>query len=449
MIKNVGKYAVKGLLGKGFLAEVYSGFDTKTNRKVLIRHILNEDLWISIIENKEKILSLHSPNLANFLAIISVDGYKLLIQEYIEGITVNNMIADLKYSFSDVLHVAIDICSGLQIFHSNGFVHHDIKPSNIIYNQKHEKAVLIDYDFAFLKQKAKAYKFVGTVLYTSPEQLLDSAPSEKSDVYSLGLVLFELLFGQLPFDRSEDGINDKIKKDVKIVDIVSKYNLSYEITIQFVDTIVQMIQIDVEERINLADAIKVFKEINEMNLNELSLAFIEDSWESENAYNFANAYFQSTAIIELSMPQRVRIKDTVEDGKNLSNIEILQRNKDYKNKLFKEYDNILLQAKISFGLWVGTFIIALATVIISIVLIILGRYQEALFSALLESLLYICQHLFAMREDFFRDLMTKKMEHLEAGDYFEFAFGKLDHIKDEKEKNEMVKNLINSIRDKV
>lgn len=134
-----------------------------------------------------------------------------------------------------------------------------------------------------------------------------------------------------------------------------------------------------------------------------------------------------------------KIKEPKQAGKFASK-------KVYLDQLLKEYDNILLQAKVSFWLWVTSFVFCYLIVAITVILIIKGQYIEALTTVVLESLVYAVQRLFAIREDHYRDLINMKIRHLEVGDYLDYAFEKMSYTDDIEIRNMGVSKIIDSIR---
>ena len=119
----------------------------------------------------------------------------------------------------------------------------------------------------------------------------------------------------------------------------------------------------------------------------------------------------------------------------------------YRSKLMKEYDNILLQAKISFGLWVVSILICFAMVIVAMCLIIKGEYFQGIITAVLDAFVLAIQKLFNIREDHYRKMVEQKMKHLEDGDYLEYVFEKAKMFENPKDRNREAIELLKQIKE--
>jgi eukaryotic-like serine/threonine-protein kinase len=204
------RYQYLDKIGEGGMATVYRGIQRSLNRPVAIK-VLSAELSDnpSIIKRfKRESLIIAQLNHPNIIHVIdrgtTSSGRPVFIMEFVEGQTLSEIIADGVLTFNRKIDLLIQVCKGLGYAHKLGVIHRDIKPANILIDGE-GNARLLDFGIAsFFKDKQsgedKETKLVmGTESYMAPEQMLGiSETSELSDIYSLGVVIYELLSGQLP-----------------------------------------------------------------------------------------------------------------------------------------------------------------------------------------------------------------------------------------------------------
>ncbi len=204
-------YKIIEKIGEGGMGIVYKAEDTKLKRLVALKflplHITtsNEDL-ARFNQEAQAAAILNHPNICTIYAIEEVnesdhDEKQFISMEYIKGITLSQKIADSPLKTNDALSYAIQIGEALQEAHSNGIIHRDIKSENIMINSKNQ-AKIMDFGLAKLKgslKLTKASNTLGTIVYMSPEQIQGEKIDARSDIFSFGIVLFEMLTGILPF----------------------------------------------------------------------------------------------------------------------------------------------------------------------------------------------------------------------------------------------------------
>lgn len=204
-----GRYTIVNVIGTGGMATVYGAYDQVTGRSVAIK-MMNKKLennarQIKLFVNESTALSLLShPNIVQVYNTAITNSTKYIIMEYVEGITLKKHI-DHRGALPEreVLYYASQILSALDYIHSKGIVHCDIKPQNIILLQNGSIKVA-DFGIARLdamldRSKEKSDVALGTVYYVSPEQAQGKAPKAESDLYSLGVMLYEAMTNRLPF----------------------------------------------------------------------------------------------------------------------------------------------------------------------------------------------------------------------------------------------------------
>ncbi len=208
--KKLWHYRIESVLGAGGSATVYQAFDERNDRPVAIK-ILPEGLdaaQLQRFKQETKVLSqLDHPNIVQILDIGSAEGRFFYVMESISSSTLKDLIArrfsrgGKGFTLAEILTLASDICEALQCSHENGVFHRDVKPSNILVT-KQMKSILFDFGLAkWLDEKTltQAGTLMGTPLYMSPEQLRGGDVDQRSDIYQVGLVLYQLVTGQVPF----------------------------------------------------------------------------------------------------------------------------------------------------------------------------------------------------------------------------------------------------------
>ena len=213
-----GRYEVRSLSGRGGLAEVHLGFDTRLSRVVAIK-MLRRDLALDSIfqarfrREAQSAASLNHPNIVAVYdtgeEIVSDATNRSLaipyiVMEYVEGHTVKELISDgTAVPINEAIEIVSGVLSALQYSHANHLVHRDIKPGNIMLTPE-GKVKVMDFGIARALTDSQATMtqtnaVVGTAQYLSPEQARGETVDERSDLYSTGVVLFELLTGRPPF----------------------------------------------------------------------------------------------------------------------------------------------------------------------------------------------------------------------------------------------------------
>ena len=213
-----GRYEVRSLIGRGGMAEVHLGFDTRLSRVVAIK-MLRRDLALDSIfqarfrREAQSAASLNHPNLVAVYdtgeEIVSDATNRSLaipyiVMEYVEGHTVKELISDgTAVPINEAIEIVSGVLSALQYSHANHLVHRDIKPGNIMLTPE-GKVKVMDFGIARALTDSQATMtqtnaVVGTAQYLSPEQARGETVDERSDLYSTGVVLFELLTGRPPF----------------------------------------------------------------------------------------------------------------------------------------------------------------------------------------------------------------------------------------------------------
>jgi tetratricopeptide (TPR) repeat protein len=204
--KSISHYKILEKLGEGGMGVVYKAEDTKLKRTVALKflppHISESG------EEKERFIheaqsasALNHPNITTIYEIDEFEGQMFIVMEYCEGKTLKQIIEKETLSIKKVLDIGIQVCEGLTTAHKKEIVHRDIKSDNIMVT-KEAQVKIMDFGLAKLKGATKLTKTrstLGTLAYMSPEQAQGEEVDQRSDIFSFGVVLYELLTGKLPF----------------------------------------------------------------------------------------------------------------------------------------------------------------------------------------------------------------------------------------------------------
>jgi len=202
-------YKIHEKLGEGGMGVVYKAEDTKLKRDVAIKFLphyitANEDERQRFEIEAQAAASLNHPNISTIHAIEESGNEVFIVMEFIDGDELKNKIKNI--STDEAINIAIKICEGLAAAHNNGIVHRDIKSSNIMVT-KDGAVKIMDFGLAKLSGERNLTKLgttLGTIAYMSPEQSKGLNVDHQSDIWSLGVVLYEMITGSLPFKGDYD-----------------------------------------------------------------------------------------------------------------------------------------------------------------------------------------------------------------------------------------------------
>ena len=204
--ETIGHYRVLEKLGEGGMGVVYKAQDIRLDRfvalKVLALHLLTDDDATERFEREAKAAGgLDHANVATVFEIGQDNGRSFIAMQFVEGPTIADKIKDRPLPLDEALELAIQVAEGLQDAHEKGVVHRDIKAANIILTRKGQ-AKITDFGLAYLAERTKLTKSgttMGTPASMSPEQAQGRSVDHRSDIWSLGVLLYEMVTGQQPF----------------------------------------------------------------------------------------------------------------------------------------------------------------------------------------------------------------------------------------------------------
>lgn len=200
------RYEVLSKIGAGGMADVYKGKDTMLNRyvaiKVLKKEYREDENFVRKFHSEAQAAAgLLNPNIVNVYDVGEDRGLYYMVMELVEGITLKEYIEKKgKLSHKEVISIAIQMCNGIGAAHAAGIVHRDIKPQNVMISRDGKVKVT---DFGIAKAVTSntiSSNAMGSVHYTSPEQARGGYSDAKSDIYSIGITLYEMVTGRVPFD---------------------------------------------------------------------------------------------------------------------------------------------------------------------------------------------------------------------------------------------------------
>lgn len=210
--RQVGRYQIQSVIGEGGMGIVYRAVDTQLGRIVALKVLsvnMDPQQQHRLEREARTASSLNHPNILTVYDIGDVDGSRYIATEFIEGMTLRKFLKQNKVSVADALEITAHICSALAAAHACGVIHRDVKPENIMIRNDGFLKVL-DFGLAKFAQgkssgqastafDTEPFTAVGTVLYMSPEQARALEIGAQTDIWSTGIVLYEMLDGDVPF----------------------------------------------------------------------------------------------------------------------------------------------------------------------------------------------------------------------------------------------------------
>jgi serine/threonine-protein kinase len=203
---KIGKYDVLGVVGRGGMGIVYKAIDPRLDREVAIKMMTggfvdDPDLRKRFFREAQSLANLQHPNIVTVYDLGDYEGNPYLVMQYLEGETLDVAMAQHReLSLLEKFNIIIQVCSGLAYSHKRFVVHRDIKPANIML-EKDGGTKIFDFGIAHVGDQSvtKTGQMVGTPPYMSPEQINGKTVDARSDLFSVGVVLYQLLTGHLPF----------------------------------------------------------------------------------------------------------------------------------------------------------------------------------------------------------------------------------------------------------
>lgn len=210
--KVIDNFRVVSVLGKGGMGIVYKAYDTRLDRYVAIKllssSVIDKERFVERFKREAKNQAkLTHPNIVGVYGFIEYSNLLGIVMEYVEGESLEKVIdRQGRFNLQDVIYILKHLLQGIGYAHQRGFIHRDIKPSNIILNKDGITKIM---DFGISKSlmdnnMTKTGSKIGTVYYMSPEQIRGHDVTNRSDIYSIGCTIYEMIVGQPPFDSTSE-----------------------------------------------------------------------------------------------------------------------------------------------------------------------------------------------------------------------------------------------------
>lgn len=208
---TLGKYRLVDRLGQGGMAEVFSALQAGLERMVVVKvlhcHLAGDETFVERFQREARAIgSLQHPNIVRILDVDAHEGMDFMVMDYVAGGTLSSYLKErTRLPVDEALRIGKQLADALAYAHRQGVIHRDIKPSNILFTDAtHRHAVLTDFGLARLCDETGAKltvtgAMVGTPTYMSPEAVRGEPCDGSSDIYSLGVVLYEMVTGRPPY----------------------------------------------------------------------------------------------------------------------------------------------------------------------------------------------------------------------------------------------------------
>lgn len=210
--KVIDNFRIVSVLGKGGMGIVYKAYDVKLDRyaaiKMLSSSAIDKDRFVERFKREAKNQAkLSHPNIVAVYGFIEYSNLLGIVMEYVEGESLEKVIDKQgRFNLHDVVYILKQLLQGIGYAHSKGFIHRDIKPSNIILNKEGVTKIM---DFGISKSlydnsMTKTGSKIGTVYYMSPEQIKGRDVTNRSDIYSIGCTIYEMIVGEPPYESTSE-----------------------------------------------------------------------------------------------------------------------------------------------------------------------------------------------------------------------------------------------------
>jgi serine/threonine-protein kinase len=199
-------FRIDQLLGRGGTGTVYRGIDSNTGAVVALKlfhaNFFRNRLHIrDLAKSTQRFKKFSHPNVVRIYDFISGEEGEVLVEEYVDGPDLKWYMTERPWNLPERLVIAAQICNGLQYIHEHGFIHHDLKPGNVLFTRKGMVKLT---DYSLVRQSVLNMFGAGlseqvTPMYVAPELILKQKATAKSDIYSLGITFYQLFTERLPF----------------------------------------------------------------------------------------------------------------------------------------------------------------------------------------------------------------------------------------------------------
>ena len=204
------RYSVQRLIGQGGTADTHLARDLLLRRDVALKVLTDRshDVRRRFMREAQAMAHLNHPSIVSVYDVGESDGWSYIVMEYVNGKTLRELEAG-SLSYQTAIQYMIQVLGALEYAHNNGIIHRDVKPANVISVESEERVKLMDFGLSRrtsdMTQTTKTGQIVGTIAYLPPERFLSRPADPRGDLYSAGIVMYELFTGNVPFrNDSED-----------------------------------------------------------------------------------------------------------------------------------------------------------------------------------------------------------------------------------------------------
>ncbi|MFK7976045.1 MAG: protein kinase [Halioglobus sp.] len=209
--KSVGRYEIQEHIGEGGMAHVYRAFDPQINRSVALKilkdeHCQDEERKSRFTREGEAAGALTHPNIVTIYDVGDFEGAPYIMMELLEGKTLGDLLQEgTEFALEDIMHIAMLLGDALDYAHNKGIVHRDMKPDNIVLSADLQSVKVADFGIARVetaseKESTQVGMMLGTPRYMSPEQASGTTVDGRSDLFAVGVILYEMITGKKAFD---------------------------------------------------------------------------------------------------------------------------------------------------------------------------------------------------------------------------------------------------------
>jgi tRNA A-37 threonylcarbamoyl transferase component Bud32/HAMP domain-containing protein len=209
-MEKIGRYEIKGMLGQGAMATVYRAYDPEIDRTIAIKVLKaelarNEDYRARFVREAKGAGTLSHPNIVTVFDVGEQDDLPYIAMEFVEGMTLSQVLEQAqRLPVAEAVSYARQLAAALGFAHKKGIVHRDVKPGNVMLVGETKTIKVTDFGICRIEnseatQATRIGDVLGTPHYMSPEQVLGQPADSRSDVFSTGIVLYQMLTGALPF----------------------------------------------------------------------------------------------------------------------------------------------------------------------------------------------------------------------------------------------------------
>ncbi|HEY0420652.1 MAG TPA: serine/threonine-protein kinase, partial [Acetobacteraceae bacterium] len=219
MAERLGKYEIRGVLGKGAMGTVYDAHDPVIDRRVAIKTIALGDAGDSEVQEElarfkreaQAAGRLAHPNIVGVFDYGETDSIAFIVMEFVDGPSLKSLLEKQeRFSATETVRILSEVLAGLAYSHARGVVHRDIKPANVMLTESGQ-AKIADFGIARIESSSmtQAGTIMGTPAYMSPEQFMGQTVDSRTDIYSCGVMLYQMLTGERPFEGGMTAIMHK------------------------------------------------------------------------------------------------------------------------------------------------------------------------------------------------------------------------------------------------